>query len=127
MQCALDFIRSKEFANNHIETFRRLYPQVPAKFFLHAPKSGGTTVITAQRRSGKYALMMAPQFLLFDYSPDRLKYYAEVVSQLRSGVKYIALFGHPTGALLTEKRLKRETDEVFSIIRVCPKSSCWIA
>lgn len=116
LQCALDFIGSDEFAIGHIGLLRELYPTVPAKFFLHAPKSGGSTVIYSQRESGDFAILMTPP-LLVEYSGDRLDYYGEITSALRRGVRFFGLHGHPTGAFLVDNRLKREIDEVFSVLR----------
>jgi hypothetical protein len=116
LQCALDFIKSDEFAFGHFGLLRQLYPELPAKYFLHVPKSGGSTVIASQAASGDFALVMTPA-LVFDHCDDRLAYYGRMIASLRRGVRFFGLKGHPSGAFLIANCLKRENDEVFSVLR----------
>lgn len=112
-----EFLRSDEFAARHIKTIRNLFPDRSAFIFLHIPKTGGNTVNHAINISQDFVVMRTPDYLTEGWGVDRLSYYGELVSSLRSSSKRIAISGHPRARDLVERNLKSYPDRVFTVIR----------
>lgn len=116
LRFALEVLSSNEFLQRHIAVLRDLFSAKRASIFLHVPKTGGSTVIEAQRRSGDFAMLLTPDAVA-DWEKDRLAYYGRVMSHLRKSDCRIALAGHPGVSLLISSRILRCDDSLYTILR----------
>ncbi len=116
LDCALEFLRSDEFLARHISVLRDMFPDIPASIFLHVPKSGGSTIIEAQRQSNRFVFLVPPE-KLDKWESDRFIYYGRSVSLLRQDNRTIAVIGHPSTRTLLSLDVRRPDDDVFVVLR----------
>lgn len=116
LETALEFLSSDEFMVRHINVFRDMFPSIKAEIFLHIPKSGGTTILEAQRSSDLYAFIRNPEAAMA-WESNRLSYLGHVMSALRTKGRKIAISGHPTAQLLITHRILGPDDEIYTILR----------
>jgi SAM-dependent methyltransferase len=93
-----------------------MFPHATASIFLHVPKSGGSTIIEAQRQSRRFVFLVPPAEL-DEWEPNRLAYYGRAVSLLRKNNRTIALIGHPSTRKLLSLGVRRPDDDVFVVLR----------
>lgn len=122
-----EFMASDEFAANHMRTLRDLFPDRSATFFLHIPKTGGSTVCESMERSRRFVWLLMPDSIGHGGGDERLSYYGGVVSRLRNSNKDFTIGGHATASLLLNTRLKKPDDRVFTVVRdPCDLMISWL-
>lgn len=115
-EAARAFLCSKEFADKHVKIFRSLFPERRAWFFLHIPKTAGSTVNHSIETSDRFLNFITADFI-DGYYLDNLTYYAKTFSEIRNSHKEIFVLGHPTAKFLVENSLRGASDRVFTVTR----------
>lgn len=117
VQTVQKFMSSDEFAANHMNTVRELFPDRRATIFLHVPKTGGHTVCEAMEKSQRFVWFLMSESVDHDGGADRLSYYGKLISFLRNSNKDFTIGGHPTASFLLNTKLKKPGDRVFTVVR----------
>jgi len=114
---ALQFVSSDEFARKHISFYRMCFPEKAASIFIHVPKTGGNTVIGAQKLSRRYCFLHMPAVICEERLDQRKSYYGRTYSELRNSTLDLAFLGHPTGRFIYESNLRQSSDVMFATFR----------
>ncbi len=107
-----------EFMSLHDIVLQKEFSHLSREFFLHVPKSGGTTTFWALASDERFCPIHL--FPGFDngWFTNRLEYLREtVVRLLNPQAQYVIGFGHPAVSRVLENNLKRGWDNVFTILR----------
>jgi hypothetical protein len=116
--CIREMLCSNEFMASHEVLFQRAFPNLIREFFLHVPKSGGTTVLQAFQSDDRFCPLHI--FPGFDngWFGDRLGYLRNVILRLQHpNTQYVFMYGHPSASRVIDGGLKRGWDNVFTVLR----------
>lgn len=127
-ECIRYLLCSDEFMSEHDIILQREFPNLTREFFLHVPKSGGTTILQAFGSDRRFCLLYL--FPGFDngWFEDRLHYLRTAVSRLlHQEAQYVVVGGHLTAQRIITHHLKRGWDSAFATVRDPIESSVsWV-
>ena len=98
------------------------FPEFRREFFLHIPKSGGSTIIAAMEATGQYIFLPARQWVMGGHVSDFNELLSAIAHKIASKEKNtFSIYGHPTAHELITAGIKRFDDHVFSIVEIQKK------
>ncbi len=111
-------IASDEYRFDIARRVMRAFPEYRREFFLHIPKSGGTTAFAAMGATGQYISLPSSQWLKDGNVPDFHGFLAKIARDIANKEKTtFTIYGHLTARDLMADGTKRFDDLVFSVIR----------
>jgi hypothetical protein len=111
--------RSAEYARPLGRRIMAAFPENRRTYFLHVPKTGGTTANAAMSRSGRFIVTPTLTVMNEDTSLKNIQTYVRNTSILlkKCPDAHFFLVGHPTARELIQHNLVRAGDTVFSMVR----------
>jgi hypothetical protein len=114
----LGFIESDEYRFDIARRVMQAFPEFRREFFLHIPKSGGTTIVRAMEATGQYIFLPTRQWVMDGHVSDFNELLSNIAHEVVSKEKNtFSIYGHPTAHDLIAAGIKRFDDHVFSIVR----------
>jgi hypothetical protein len=111
-------LSSDEFLLTHDILLQRSFPHLIREFFLHVPKTGGTTLFYAFQGDSRYCTLQLYPGYDNGWFSEPLRYLHGVICRLtHPAVQHVITYGHPPAARIINNRLKRGRDNVFTILR----------
>ncbi len=114
----VSIMSSEEFIIRHINLFLNEFKHLNREFYIHVPKCGGTTLISALGSSTSFCSLTSGMFLLDNLEEPRMEYLrSRVLDILRPEAENVFLLGHADAAFIIENQLKRGSDNVYALLR----------
>lgn len=111
-------LHSKDYKINIAKYVMEAYPEFAREFFIHIPKTGGTTLFACMANSGEYALLRSRRWLSNESKINIQSALAEIVAQLQHREKMtFTISGHLTVDDLFSMNAKRFGDKVLTVVR----------
>ena len=114
----LMLIESDEYRFHIARRVMQAFPEYRREFFLHIPKSGGTTASAAMEATGRYISLPSAQWLKDGNVPDFRGFLTNIARKIASKERTtFTIHGHLSAGQLIKAGIKRFDDHVFTVIR----------
>jgi hypothetical protein len=127
-ECISELLVSDEFMLTQDVELQKAFPGLSREFFLHVPKSGGSTIFHAFESDPRFCPLHVFHGYDNGWFHDRLDYLRSTLLRLHHpAAQYVFTYGHPPAMRIVDNRLKRGWDNVFTTLRE-PIDTCvsWI-
>lgn len=117
LQTLLEILQSDEFSARMPEIFMKQNPKLKREFYIHIPKTGGTTLLTNLKNDSRYIDVPDIEYVKSHVS-DRLKHIADLARAFKaSKAERVFVNGHLPCSYIKDYDLKRGYDEVYALVR----------
>ncbi len=114
----LTFLETDEYRFDIARRVMVAFPEFRREFFLHVPKSGGTTILKAMEATGQYIFLPTPRWVMAGHFSDFNEFLRNIAHEIADKKKTtFSIHGHPTAGELIAAGIKRFDDHVFSVVR----------